>query len=103
MKTNFEIIKTAIYQKATESNSIPISVLLSRCSNGYANYFRDECKNVSVELNTWLDRIDIRQAGALIDFCNREGIELPKWLKAKRYYMDYNNAGLMDLIKLETN
>lgn len=101
MANNFETIKKAIYQKAMDGNIIPFAALLSRLSGEYKTSLRHDIRQIQAEFNVWLDRLDIRQSGRLIDFCNEQNISLPGWIKNKRFYIDYNNAGEMDLIKAD--
>ena len=101
MKTNFEIIKTAIYQKGVGSFEFQSAPLLSRVINSFGLPHYKEMEKMKKEFNLWLDRLDIRQAGRLIDFCNENGIGLPAWMKAKKYVIDYNENDQLDLLRIQ--
>lgn len=51
------------------------------------------------DFNKWLDGIDIRCAGELIDILVEQKKEVVAWMKRKDYVIDYNDHGALDLIK----
>lgn len=104
MKTtqpNFEKIKTAIYQAGQKTNFMQWSILFEHCKTGKIKYshINGEVKEIEKEFNVWLDRLDIRCVGSLIDKCKELDISLPNWIKAKNFSIDYNDNDALDLIK----
>lgn len=53
------------------------------------------------DFNHWLDGIDIRCASQLIDILVEQNKDVPAWMKNKKYTIDYNNNGALDLIKTQ--
>jgi len=62
--------------------------------------YRQKRKDLDLEFNKWLDGVDIRRAGMLIDKCKELKVNLPKWIANKSFVIDYNNNGTLDLIRI---
>lgn len=104
MQPNFEIIKTAFYQAFADSTEANIAVLKESINGGHLlpswHKRKDKFKN---ELNSWLNRLDIRQVNSLILLLKAQNKAVPKWAAQWQYNIDYNEKGFLDLIKTENN
>ena len=107
MKTqnpNFEKVKTELYRLFTKGFDVELGVVLYRALSGdFSQSFRDNVKSLEKEFNVILDIADIRTAYTLIDICIEKGGNLPKWIKQKQFFIDYNKNNCLDLIKNELN
>lgn len=93
---NFEKIKTAIYQLAQQEANM--HVLMEGLSfTGLPHSFRERKKEFLDEMNKWLDGIDIRCAGQMIDVVVEAGGKLPSWMVKKKFIIDYNEHTFLDL------
>jgi hypothetical protein len=99
---NFERIKTLFYQAYYKNDKALVCLMLESLNGKLMPSFHVRWEQFKKDFNTWLDRLDIRQAGVLIDVMNENNIPLPSWIKHKRYCIDYNSQGFLDLIKNET-
>lgn len=123
---NFEKVKTAFYrefspnQNAYTMGKAQMAIFQSTIATA-RNYDRDDFGSVSDlndlgdwhkqvkkfndDMNQWLDRVDIREAGSLIDAIikNGGGRKLPSWMVKKQYTIDYNKHQFLDLIIIKSN
>lgn len=97
---NFEKIKTAFYQAFAYNNTnIDIIILYDQIKTGtLLPVFHLRLREFKKDFNTWLDNLDIRCAGQLIDGMIKHNIKISGWMKNKSYIIDYNKHGLLDLI-----
>lgn len=96
---NFEIVKTAFYQQFIDSIEANSAILFDSSKGKLLPSFTVRKRSFAVDFNQWLDRIDIRCVGNLIDILIEKGTRLPEWIREKKYIIDYNGNGFLDLIK----
>jgi len=101
---NFEIVKRAFYQHFVDHEvtdfaiiTEKINILTGKLQMSLKSYYNRK-HEFKTELNTWLDRLDIRSVGTLIDILNADNVSLPSWIKNKRFAIDYNSRAALDLI-----
>lgn len=103
---NFETLKRAFYQAYITSEYYSFSekatsaILLAALSNKDFRPFHKKKEEFKVDFNKWLNGIDIRQAGELIDALVKENKSVPGWMAKKQYVIDYNEQGALDLIRV---
>lgn len=97
---NFEKIKTLFYNSTINCNKVDMYILIQGIHDfpNRESYFSKR-KEFKADFNKWLDNLDIRQAGFLIDTTMRF-TKLPSWMENKQFVIDYNEAGFLDLIKI---
>ena len=103
VQPNFECLKRAFFNSFEGCLEADIAILkqtmiaqrlLPHVSKRRAEFLKD--------FNTWLDQLDIRCVGELIDAIVKRGvITLPSWLKHKKFIIDYNKNEALDLIKIK--
>ena len=99
LQPNFEKIKTAFYQCFIDSTDVNCAVIKETIAAGQLLPSWSERKNSFIkDFNKWLNSIDIRQAGQLIIIIKQQNKLLPKWAAEGKYYIDYNENGVLDLI-----
>lgn len=91
---NFEKFKSIVYDFCIKDNSIDIMLLGGDFSKSYHTKKKDFTK----KLNTFLDNLDIRSVGTIIDNLKQKGCKFPIWLLNKRYTIEYNQHNFLDLI-----
>ena len=97
---NFEKIKTALYNAVINSSESSSAILLEQVRvKTMLPSFHTRKETFKKDLNSWLDGIDIRCAGAAIDAAVSSGAKLPDWMVRKKYIIDYNEHGFLDLHK----
>ena len=102
----FEKIKTTLYQTIYGSTTTGLGgevdhyILLEQAIAGKMLPSFSKRKEVfKDDLNAWLDGIDIRCSGQLINAVKELGGNLPKWMEDKKFIIDYNRHGFLDLAK----
>ena len=98
---NFELIKTAFYQAYISSEKINLCISMQNICGLLLPSFnkrKDELKN---DFNQWLNGLDIRQAGELILILKEDKKPVPKWAAKWQYNIDYNEHGMLDLIRID--
>lgn len=96
---NFEKVKTLFYQSFINSNKATNCILLENIkSTTLRPSFYTRTQEFKKDLYEWLNSIDIRQVGSLIDECVKVKAQMPEWMKNKAYLIDYNDNGFLDLI-----
>lgn len=104
MQKNFETVKTVFYRLVISNpNNVEYVIIKFNIANGYKDgrcYIPNAIKEFKKDFNKWLDSIDIRMVGSLIDYINSidKGL-LPEWLSKKEFFIDYNDSGMLDLTK----
>lgn len=101
-QTNFEALKSAFYNQFTGGHKAGFAILTESLKGHLLPHFNTRAKAFDEEFNKWLDLLDIRQAGVIIDILIENGANLPGWMKSKRYFIDYNQHGFLDLQKITT-
>lgn len=94
---NFEKIKTSFYRLFVDSSIANMAILRQALSGKLLPSFSSRENEFRKDLHNWLNRVDIRQAGMLIDIINENGGKLPVWLREKKFAIDYNNHNALDL------
>lgn len=98
---NFEKVKTLFYETFVNSEKATNCILLENLKEGKLRpSFYKRTQEFKKDLNKWLDTIDIRQVGSLIDECIKVNAKMPNWMKYKKYFIDYNGHGFLDIILL---
>jgi hypothetical protein len=95
---NFDKVKQAFYDLAISSDEIhtaaQIQLLTTRTTH------RKAIEDFKVELNDWLNKLDIRNVNDLIDFIREKDKRLiPQWIANKQFVIDYNEHIHLDLCK----
>lgn len=102
IQPKFELVKTAFYQFAVNSAEANFSVLMETVvQQKLLPYFPNRKEEFKQDLNNWLNGIDIRTVGKLIDVVIENGGSLPKWIAKKQFVIDYNKNEALDLIKID--
>lgn len=103
IQPNFEIAKTAFYQLFTHfhtNDKASMHILLNTVTTGcLGGGFHKKEKEFKEDMNKWLDTIDIRMVGKLIDVVVQYKGSIPGWMKNKQFAIDYNNSQALDLIR----
>jgi hypothetical protein len=101
---NFEAVKREFYCRFAINQSISqkldIAILRETIHTGKLHSHYQRKQEVAVEINEWLNRLDIRSAGSLIDALIADGATLPSWMMNKKYIIDYNKFDVLDLTKI---
>jgi len=97
---NFEAIKRAFYQAYVDSWDVSSEMLKQSLSGHFLPSFHTRKEEFKKDFNTWLNRLDIRQAGALIQILKEQNKPVPNWAANGKYYIDYNRHDTLDLIKV---
>lgn len=95
---NFEKFKQAVYDYIS---SLPEGhwVLLGKTFKPH-HVKRQEFLN---DLNTFLDRLDIRVVPAMVRELVEKKAKLPTWIKTGAYAIEYNKYDCLDLIRVAKN
>lgn len=98
---NFEKIKTELFNAALNyQGHTDMNILFEQVVSGKLlpsiHKRKDEFKK---ELSSWLDGVDIRCVGQLINVTTQLGGKLPSWMVDKKFLIDYNGHGFLDLYK----
>ena len=97
---NFEKIKTALYNAVINSSKADSIILIEQVkAKTMLPSFHSRKEAFKKDLNSWLDGMDIRCAGAAIDAAVSCGAKLPDWMVNKKFIIDYNENGFLDLHK----
>jgi len=100
---NFEAVKKLFYQTFVDSKKATDCVLMQGTKALIRrDSFHTKLSDFKKDFNSWLDTVDIRQVGALIDECVKAGASAPKWMKNKKYTIEYNQHDALDLIIIKT-
>lgn len=95
---NFEKIKTEFYNFAVKGSKSDFLILMEQVQSvNLLPHFVERKNNFKKELNNWLDNVDIRCSGQLINAVVELGGKLPAWMKDKKFIIDYNEFGFMDI------
>ncbi len=103
LQPNFEKVKKAFYDLFANSTEANFSILAESLTGRLQPSFHLRKDAFRQDLNQWLDRVDIRAVGQLIDVIIEKGGSLPRWIKNKKYTIDYNDREALDLINLEVS
>ncbi len=97
---NFEKIKTALFNVIIASKKSDMLILFEQISaKTMLPSFHQRRKTFKKDLESWLDGVDIRCVGQLIDVIINSGGTLPDWMNRKKFIIDYNEKGFLDLHK----
>ena len=91
---NFETFKKILLQYIIKNENFRLLSL----GGEFKQFHKKEEENIK-ELNIFLDRLDIRAVNKIIDD-NKYFITFPSWLYNKKFIIDYNKNGFLDLIKI---
>ena len=100
---NFEALKVLFYQAYYKSEQATNKIMLQGIMNNDFRSFNKKDAEFKKDFNEWLNGLDIRQAGTLIDILHKDNQRVPKWMANKQYYIDYNQHDALDLIRIETD
>lgn len=101
MQKNFDTLKRLFYQAYYKSDIAAFTIVCETISKGkLLPHFNARERDFLADFNQWLDRLDIRSAGDIIDVLVKDGRKLPKWMERKQYTIEYNNGGMLDLIPI---
>lgn len=96
---NFEKVKTLFYQSFVDRHDVDIFILFDTInSDRLLPTFHNRIKDFKKDFNLFLDRLDIRCVGQLIDGMVSNGVYVPIWMREKRYVIEYNDNGFLDLV-----
>ena len=105
IQPNFELAKTAFYQLFThfhQNDKASMHILLNTVSTGcLGGGFHKKKEEFKDDMNKWLDTIDIRMVGKLIDIVSENHGTIPKWMENKQFVIDYNKNEALDLIRTD--
>lgn len=101
LQPNFELIKTELYNIVRNSTQVDLLVIFENITyeHEFRKSFYTKKEEFLIEVNNWLNGIDIRSVGKLIDITIQLDGKLPNWIKTKQFNIDYNENGFLDLIK----
>ena len=101
LQPNFEIIKTAFYKAFLNCDKANTAILMQTIRNlDFRSSFTKQ-REFKDDFNKWLDRLDIRQVGSLILILKEQNKPVPKWAKNWDYNIEYNENGMLDLIRTD--
>ena len=103
MQPNFETIKTAFYQAFIDCETANMHVSMENLCGKFLPNFHARKSEFKKDFNQWLDRLDIRQAGELILILKEQNKPVPKWAANWEYNIDYNQHGMLDLIRTRSS
>lgn len=96
---NFEKVKIAFYRLFENSSDIDFMILKETVNQKILlPAYHKRRAEFNKDLDNWLDTVDIRQVGTLIDAV-KDKVSIPTWIKNKEFTIDYNENGFLDLIK----
>jgi hypothetical protein len=104
---NFEKLKTAFYRtfisNSVTNSAVEFSIIREHIASFALKSFHKRYEEFENDFNQWLDRLDIRCAGQLIDVLKtqKNAESIPQWMKNKHYAIDYNKHEQLDLIPLD--
>lgn len=103
IQPNFEAVKTAFYQTFADSIETDMHILMEMVAQKtFLPSYHKRLGEFKKDLNHWLDTIDIRMVGVLIDIVSEKGkTSIPGWMKRKQFVIDYNNNEALDLIRTD--
>jgi len=100
---NFERVLSEFYSISkspyTKDNPATMAIIMERVYNPFCPSFHNRSTDFYKELGKWCDTLDIRQAGTLIDLVVKLNGSLPSWIKNKKFSINYNKHGMLDLIQ----
>lgn len=100
IQPNFEKVKTAFYQAFADSYEADTHILRETIIAGkLLGSFNSRLQTFKADFNKWLDSLDIRTVGQIIDVLNKTKTDLPGWIKRKDFVIDYNQNEALDLIQ----
>lgn len=106
---NFETVKSAFYQMHIPQYAVNTELAFKGVTHIYyeaiknmykSGQYRKREAEFKKDFNAWLDRLDIRCVNDLIDNLLQNKVSIPSWIANKRFVIDYNEKGMLDLIKL---
>lgn len=102
LQPNFEKVKTAFYQSFIKSSDANNKIMLSGALQGDCRSFNTRSKEFDTDFNNWLNGIDIRCVNNLVIAISKADnpVNVPSWISQKKYFIDYNDNGLLDLIRI---
>lgn len=108
VQPNFEKLKQLFFDTfapqhgAYSAQAYKVGVLLSMQSakGDFRSHYKKR-EEFLKDFNDWLNRLDIRSAGTIIDAIVKEGVSIPSWMKNKRFVIDYNEHEALDLIQIK--
>lgn len=98
---NFELIKSSFYQAYADCEKANFSVSMQNLCGKLLPSFHKRKEEFKKDFNQWLDRLDIRQAGELVNILKEDKKPVPKWAANWKYNIDYNSHGMLDLIRTD--
>jgi len=101
IQPNFEALKTAFYRAFVDCEKANMYVAMQNLCGKFLPSFNTRKAEFKKDFNQWLDRLDIRQAGELINVLAKDGYTIPGWMKRKEYIIDYNQHEALDLIRID--
>jgi len=103
LQPNFETIKKAFYQAYIDSYKVDLCISMQNLCGSLLPSFNKRKDEFRKDFNQWLNRLDIRQAGELILILKEQNKPVPKWAANWKYNIDYNENGMLDLIRTDIN
>ena len=100
---NFERVKIEFYNAFKDSDKATFAILMETVFvSKLLPTWHKRRDQFNKEFNLWLDRIDIRSVNNLIDvMIDRKVGSLPNWIKSRKFVIEYNGNGHLDLIRVE--
>lgn len=92
---NFEKFKIIVYNYFLNSPEAHFSLLGKEFKSIHIK--RQEFLD---DLNTFLNRLDIRTVPAIVKELTEKGAKFPAWMRENKYIIDYNKHGNLDLIRI---
>jgi len=100
LQPNFEKIKTVLYQTIIKDSKADHYVLFEQVASGkMLPSFQKRKEDFQSDLNDWLNNLDIRASGLLINAVVELGGTLPSWMISKKFVIDYNEHECLDIQK----
>lgn len=101
---NFESVRVLFFHSFVDTNRARTCIMLEGTKEDNLKMrpaYHKKYDQFRTDFNKWLDKVDIREAGSLIDELIKHNIKIPSWMKNKKYVIDYNEDGQLDLIKTD--
>jgi len=101
IQPNFEIVKTAFYQAFVASSETNMCILNETIVAGkLLGTFNSRLTTFKADFNKWLNGLDIRCVNEIAHACVKAGQTIPAWIKNRKFVIDYNERGALDLIRI---
>ncbi len=99
---NLEIVCARAFKYFISAPGFEQIPLLNTIATGkLKKHYAHQLEEAKVDLSNFLNNMDIRVVGRLIDILNENGVTLPYWIKNKSFVIDYNHREMLDLIRVD--